>query len=47
MPKYSNIYKVTKSQNITLPNLGDQFQVKKRLDYLIEKLYEKFETYQE
>ena len=43
---YINMFQVTKSQNLTLPIVGDQFQVKERLDFLIEKLTSKFETFQ-
>jgi hypothetical protein len=39
---YVNIYNVTKTQNIKLPNIGDHVTIKLKLQKLIAKLTNKF-----
>eukprot|EP01080_Neovahlkampfia_damariscottae_P010075 gene10075-2496_t len=43
---FINIYQVAKTQNLKLPNIGDQYEIKTKLDGLIEKLHSKFKTYE-
>jgi aminoglycoside phosphotransferase (APT) family kinase protein len=43
---YINIYKVAKADNLTLPIVGDQFQIEKKLKFYMEKLERKFKTFE-